>query len=272
MNLYFTHGHERAFGTWPLKGSELTSALETALDIGYRAIDTAQLYGNEAEVGAVLRASGLARQALCVTTKVAPDHLGEDRFLPSVEASLRALNLDQVDVLLIHWPPADGDVVPPLRRLEQAARRGLARHVGVSNFTAAMMRTARATLEVPLVVNQVEFHPLLDQRKLLAAAVETGIPLSAYCSVARGEVFKYPVLEEIGRGYGKSAAQITLRWILQKGVPVTTMSSRRVNIQANFDVMDFTLSSIDMARIDALNAVGHRVVNKSRVPWAPDFD
>jgi 2,5-diketo-D-gluconate reductase B len=189
-----------------------------------------------------------------------------------VEASLRALGLDQVDVLLIHWPPADGDVVPPLRRLEQAARRGLARHVGVSNFTAAMMRTARAALEVPLVVNQVEFHPLLDQRKLLAAAAQTGIPLSAYCSVARGEVFKYPMLEEIGRGYGKSAAQVTLRWILQKGVPVTTMSSRRVNIQANFDVMDFTLSSIDMARIDALNAVGHRVVNKSRVPWAPDFD
>ena len=272
MNPYFHSGHERAFGTWPLKGAELTAALEIALDVGYRAIDTAQLYGNEAEVGAVLRASGLPRSQLCVTTKVAPGHLEATHFLPSVEASLKALGLDQVDVLLIHWPPADGEVVPPLRLLEQAQRRGLARHVGVSNFTAAMLRTARATLEVPVVVNQVEFHPLLDQRKLLAAAAETGIPLSAYCSVARGEVFKYPVLDEIGRGYGKSAAQVTLRWILQKGVPVTTMSTRRANIQANFDVMDFTLSSVDMARIDALNATGLRVVDKTRVPWAPEFD
>lgn len=272
MNPYFRNGHERAFGTWPLKGAELTAALEIALDVGYRAIDTAQLYGNEAEVGAVLRASGLARDALFVTTKVAPGHLGPSDFLPSVEASLKALGLDRVDVLLIHWPPADGDIAPPLRRLEQAHRQGLTRHVGVSNFTAAMMRTARATLEVPLVVNQVEFHPLLDQRKLLAASAETGIPLSAYCAVARGEVFKVPLLEEIGRGYGKSAAQVTQRWILQKGVPVTTMSTRRANIQANFDVMDFTLSCVDLARIDALNAVGHRVVNRERVPWAPEFD
>lgn len=272
MNPYFHHGHERAFGTWPLKGPELTEALETALDVGYRAIDTAQLYGNEAEVGAVLKASGIPRDQLCVTTKVAPAHLGEDRLLPSVEASLRALQLDQVDVLLIHWPPADGGVIPPLRQLEEAARRGWARHIGVSNFTVAMMRTAKATVGVPLVINQVEFHPLLDQRKLLAGAAETGIPLSAYCSVARGEVFKFPLLEDIGRGYGKSAAQVTLRWILQKGVPVTTMSTRRANIQANFDIMDFTLSSVDMARIDALNATGLRVVNKSRVPWAPEFD
>jgi 2,5-diketo-D-gluconate reductase B len=272
MNPYFHHGHERAFGTWPLKGAELTAALQTAIDVGYRAIDTAQLYGNEAEVGAVLRASSIPREQLCVTTKVSPDNLADDRFLPSVEASLRALQIDQVDVLLIHWPPANGEVVPPLKQLEAAARRGLARHIGISNFTAAMMRTAKATVGVPIVINQVEFHPLLDQRKLLAAAAETGIPLSAYCSVARGEVFKIPLLEEIGRGYGKSTAQVTLRWILQKGVPVTTMSTRRINIEANFDVMDFTLSSVDMARIDALNARGYRVVNKTRVPWAPEFD
>jgi len=122
MNPYFQPGRERAFGTWPLKGAELTAALETALDVGYRAIDTAQLYGNEAEVGAVLHASGIAREQLCVTTKVAPDNLGEDRFLPSVQASLQALQLTQVDVLLIHWPPADGDIVPVLQRLQQAVR------------------------------------------------------------------------------------------------------------------------------------------------------
>ena len=139
----------------------------------------------------------------------------------------------------------------------------------MSNYTAAMMRTAKATIETPLVANQVEFHPLLNQDVLLGAAKETGIPLSSYCSVARGEVFKYPIFGEIGAAYDKSAAQVVLHWILQKGVSVTTMSTRPENIADNFNIMDFTLSSVDMDRIEALKAVGYRVVDKSLVPWAP---
>jgi 2,5-diketo-D-gluconate reductase B len=189
-----------------------------------------------------------------------------------VEESLRRLQVDEVDVLLLHWPPIDGDVAPSLKLLEQAAKRGLARHIGVSNYTAAMMRTARSLLDTPLVTNQVEFHPLLDQGRLLQAASETGIPLSSYCSVARGEVFKYPLFEQIGKGYGKTAAQVVLRWILQKGVPINTMSTKPENIEANFKVMDFTLSSIDMARIDALNRTGYRIVDKHIVAWAPAWD
>lgn len=272
MTILFRNGFERAFGTFPLKGDVLRGAIEAALDAGYRAFDTAQMYGNEADTGAALAASGLPRGALCLTTKVDIAHYTPALFLPSVERSLADLRVDQVDVLLLHWPTPGGAIEQALDLLQQAHQRGLAAHVGVSNFTAAMMRQARARLSVPLVTNQVEFHPLLDQSRLLAAASETGIALSSYCSVARGEVFRYPLFAEIGAGYGKSAAQVVLRWILQRGVTINTMSTKPANIRANFDVMDFTLSSIDMARIDAMTRVNYRVVDKAKVPYAPDFD
>lgn len=272
MNIMFQKNHQRAFGTFPLKGDVLRSAIESAITAGYRAFDTAQMYGNEADTGAALAESGIVRDALCITTKVGIENFTEASFLPSVEASLKALRIAQADILLLHWPTPGGDVALSLRLLQKAHDRGLARHIGISNYTAAMMRQACAIVDAPLVTNQVEFHPLLDQSKLLAAAEETGIPLSSYCSVARGEVFKYPLFSEIGAGYGKSAAQVVLRWILQKGVPINTMSTKAENIRANYEVMDFTLSSIDMARIDRMMATGYRIVGKNLVPYAPDFD
>jgi 2,5-diketo-D-gluconate reductase B len=272
MNICFRNHHERAFGTYPLNGAVLRRAIEAAVDVGYRAFDTAQMYGNEDETGAALAACGIPRRDLCITTKVHPDNFPESRFMASVEASLKALRTNAVDILLLHWPPVGGDIAPSLALLRKALDAGLTRHIGVSNYTARMMRDARAFVDAPLVTNQVEFHPLLDQSKLLAAASETGIPLSSYSSVARGEVFRYPVFAEIGDGYGKSAGQVVLRWILQKGVSVNTMSTKPENIRANFDVMDFTLSSIDMARIDAMTATGYRIVGKDLVPWAPDWD
>ena len=272
MNIYFQKAHQRGFGTYPLKGDALRQAVEAATGAGYRAFDTAQMYGNEADVGAALAGAGVARDQLCITTKVHPDNYTDARFLASVEDSLKALRIDSVDVLLLHWPPVGGEVAPSLRLLQQAHDRGLARNIGVSNYTVRMMREARATVDAPLVTNQVEFHPLLNQDKLLAAAAETGIPLSSYASVARGEVFKHPVFAQIGAGYGKTAAQVVLRWILQKGVSLNTMSTRPENIRANFDVMDFTLSSVDMARIEAMTRTGHRIVTRKSVPWAPDWD
>ncbi len=271
-NINFQKTFQRAFGTFPLRGGELRNALETALRVGYRAIDTAQMYENEAEVGEVVRSCGLPRSDLCITTKVHPENFTTARFLDSVKASLAALQIEQVDVLLLHWPTAGGDIAPSLRLLESAAKAGLARFIGVSNYTAEMMRVAKRSIETPIVVNQVEFHPLLDQSILLRAASETGIPLSSYCSVARGEIFKYPIFAEIGADYGKTAAQVALRWILQRGVSINTMSTKPDNIAANFNVMDFTLSSVDMTRIDAMNKIGSRVVDKSLVPWAPDWD
>lgn len=272
MNITFQKTHQRAFGTFPLKGETLRGAIGAALAAGYRAFDTAQMYGNESDTGAALAESGIPRQELCITTKVGIENFTPETFLPSVEASLKALRIDRADILLLHWPTPGGEIRQSLELLQQAHDRGLASHIGVSNYTAQMMRDARAIVDAPLVTNQVEFHPLLDQSKLLAAAVETGIPLSSYCSVARGEVFKYPLFAEIGAGYGKSAAQVVLRWILQTGVPINTMSTKPENIRANFDLMDFTLSSIDMARIDAMTRTGYRIVGRDLVPYAPDFD
>ena len=272
MNIYFQKTHQRSFGTYPLLDGACRDAIMIAAEIGYRSFDTAQMYRNEAATGAALKETGIARDDLCVTTKVENDNFDESKFLSSVEASLKALQLDYVDVLLLHWPPADFKIASSLKLLEEAHKRGLTKNIGVSNYTAQMMRDAINIVEAPIVTNQGEFHPLLNQDILLGAASETGIPLSSYSSVARGEVFKHPIFGEIGAGYGKTAAQIVLRWILQKGVSINTMSTKPENIAANFDLMDFTLSSIDMAHIDEMTHTNYRIVSKEIVPWAPDFD
>lgn len=262
MNILFQRNHQRGFGTYPLKGEALEGAIADAVAAGYRAFDSAQMYQNEADTGAALAASGIGRGELCITTKVDPANFSDESFMPSVESSLKALQVDQVDVLLLHWPPPGGDVGPSLRLLQRAFERGLARNIGVSNYTPVMMRVAASIVDAPLVTNQVEFHPLLDQSELLAAASETGIPLSSYCSLARGELFKYPLFARLAADYGRTPAQIALRWILQTGVPVNTMSTKAANIAANYDVMDFTLSSVDMGRIGALTATGYRIVRR----------
>ena len=272
MNIYFQKTHQRAFGTFPLEGDVAKQAILAAAEVGYRAFDTAQMYGNERETGEALKTTGIPREDLCITTKVHPDNFGEDRFMASVEQSLTALQVDCVDVLLLHWPPLDGNIEPSLKRLHAAHDQGLARNIGVSNYTARMMQDAKSIVDAPIVTNQVEFHPLLNQDRLLAAANEVGIPLSSYCSVARGEVFKHPDFAEIGAAYGKTAGQVVLRWIVQKGVSVNTMSTNPENIRANFDIMDFTLSSVDMARIEKLTRTGYRIVGEDLVPWAPKWD
>lgn len=272
MTIYFEKTYQRAFGTFPLTGDKVRNAILAAAEVGYRAFDTAQMYQNESETGEALKATGIPRDELCITTKVHPDNFGEDRFLTSVEASLKALQIEAVDVLLLHWPPINGDIASSLRLLEKCHRKGLAKNIGVSNYTVAMMREAVKVVDAPIVTNQVEFHPLLNQEKLMVGASEIGIPLSSYCSVARGEVFKHPEFAEIGNAYGRSAAQIALRWIIQKGVSVNTMSTKPENIRANFDIMDFTLSHVDMARIDRLTQTDYRIVTEDLVPWAPEWD
>ncbi len=272
MNIYFEKTHQRAFGTYPLTGDVARQAILDAAEIGYRAFDTAQMYENEVETGEALAAAGLSRDELCVTTKVHPDNYTEANFVASVEQSLKDLRLDYVDALLLHWPPAGGDIAPSLRLLEDCLKRGLTRNIGVSNYTVAMMKEAVKIVDAPIVTNQVEFHPLLNQDVLLAGANEVGIPLSSYSSVARGEVFKHPEFAEIGKGYGKSAAQVVLRWIVQKGVSVNTMSTKKENIRANFEIMDFTLSHVDMARIEEKTRTGYRLVGSGAVPWAPEWD
>lgn len=272
MSIFFDKTYQRAFGTYPLRGDDCRRAIEAAIETGYRAFDTAQAYANEAEVGDALAESGVPRDELCIVTKVDVGSFHEAKFLPSVEQSLKDLHTDCVDVLFLHWPTPGGDIAPSLRLLQQARERGLARHIGVSNYTAQMMRDAKSIMDAPIAANQVEFHPLLNQATLLNAAAETGIPLSSYCSVARGKVFDYPLFAEIGRAYDKSAAQVVLRWILQQGVALNTMSTKQENIRANFDILDFNLSADEMARIDALTTTNYRVVDKAKIAWAPDWD
>lgn len=270
--MYFQRQFERAFGTFPLKGDDLVQALEHALQAGYRAIDTAQMYGNEKDIGPVLASCRVPRSELCITSKVPNDKFSRPLFIDSVEQSLTDLKIDKLDVLLLHWPPADGQIEEPIEMLLEARQRGLTEHVGVSNFTASMLRRIKQITDVPMVTNQVEFHPLLNQDILLKAAAETGIPLSSYCSVARGEVFRQLLFGELAADYRVTPAQIALKWILQKGVSINTMSTRPENINANFDLMRFTLSHVDMSRIDALTSANYRIVDKTLVPWAPDWD
>ena len=272
MSICFRPGYERSFGTYPLKGEDLEKAFAAAHSVGYRAFDTAQMYGNEADLGVAIRRANVSTADLLITTKVHPDNYTDEKFLKSVEASLGALGVARIDLLLLHWPDPSGDNHKALSLLREAKRGGLATEIGVSNFTAAMMREAQSLLDGEVAINQVEFHPLLDQSILLDASFQTGIPLASFCSVARGEVFRYPEFGQIGTSYGKTAAQVALRWILQKGVAINTMSTKLDNMRANFDIMDFTLSSVDMRRIDTLTSTNFRCVDKTKVPWAPEWD
>ncbi len=266
MNTFFRRSLGRLFGTYPLKGETLASAVTCALATGYRAFDTAQMYGNEKDLGDILANGAVPREDLYILTKVHPDNFTEDRFIATVEQSLRDLRISKADLLLLHWPPIGGDILPSLALLEKAHRQGLAAEIGVSNYTAAMMRQAKPAIGTPLATNQVEFHPLLDQSKLLAAAAETGIPLCSYSAIARGEVFKHAIFTELAEAYGRTPAQIVQRWILQKGVVVNSMSTNPDNIRANWNITDFTLSSIDMDRIGRLGAANFRSSPVTRCP------
>ncbi len=272
MSFYFTEGFERSFGTWPLRGDTLRSSVMTAIETGYRSFDTAQIYENEEELGSVLKEVGLSREKICITTKVAPSNYASNLFLPSVEASLRSLQTEYVDVLLLHWPDQFGKNAEALDGLQSAVERGYAHNIGVSNYTVSMMENALLRLDSIPVTNQVEFHPLLDTTKLMAAAVRFGIPLASYCSLARGQVVVDPILRDMGHRYDRTASQIALRWILQRGVSLNTMSTSREHQAENFNIMDFFLSGPDMAVIDRCMNINLRIVDSSIVSTAPVWD
>lgn len=270
--MHHIQGFERAFGTFPLRGDELATALITALDVGYRAIDTAQMYKNEQDIGSVLSTSRILRDDLLITSKVPNDQFDKSSFMPSVQRSLDDLQLEYVDILLLHWPPANGDIEPSVELLLEAKQKGLTKHIGVSNYTSAMLERLVGLTDETFVCNQIEFHPLLDQSVMLAASNRIGVALSSYCSVARGKALQEPVVIDIAQRYSRTPGQIVLKWILQKGVSVNVMSTNPENIRANFNLFDFNLSNVDMGLIDQLGQQQYRIVNKELVPWAPDWD
>jgi len=261
------------YGTWPLKGEECTRAVVTALESGYRHIDTAAMYENEAAVGEGLRASGVARDDVWVTSKVWWEDIADGALQRSAEASLKRLGLERVDLLLIHWPSKSVPLSESIRALNDARRRGLARHIGVSNFPSLLLDEAVALSGEPLVANQCEYHPNLDQTKVLAACRRHDIAFVSYCPLGRGSVggvLEEPVVREIAERTGRTGAQVVLRWhIQQPGVVAVPKSSNPKRIAENFDVFGFTLDDADMRRLSALAKPDGRVVN---LAFAPEWD
>jgi len=258
------------FGTWDLPHDRVQPLVEHALGVGYRHLDTAQMYGNEAAVGAGLRASGLARDAVFLTTKIWPDDFARDALLEAADARLRLLGVDRVDLLLLHWPSQTVPLGETIEALNAVRAAGQTRHIGVSNFTTRLIDEAVRLSEAPLVTDQVEYHPYLEQSKLLAKLRQHAMSLTAYCPLARGRVAGDPTLGRIGAAHGKSASQVALRWLVQQeGVIAIPRSSDEARIAANLQVFDFALSADEMARIFAMGSPRGRLVD---IAGAPEWD
>ncbi len=261
------------FGTLTLKDAVCSEAVKTAIGLGYRHVDTAERYGNEAEVGEGLHqglaASGVRREDVFVTTKVYHDKLAPADFERSFDESLKKLRLPWVDLLLIHWPNPKVPLADTIPALCRARRDGRAKHIGVANFTTMLLDQAVKLATEPLVTNQIEVHPFLDQSKVLAACRKHGISVTAYCPLARGKVPGNETLERIGKPHGKSAAQVSLRWLIQQGLVVIPRTAKPDHMAANLAVEDFTLSDAEMAEIGKLKRSDGRVVNP---PHAPQWD
>jgi len=258
------------FGTWQLTGEDCVSAVRHALKIGYRHIDTAQIYANEAEVGRAIAESGVAREDIFLTTKVWMSRMAPGELEQSARESLEKLGVDQVDLLLLHWPNTKHPVAGMIGALNAAKAEGLTRHIGVSNYTAALLEEAVAASHAPLVTNQVEYHVLLDQTPVLTAARRHGLSVTAYSPIAQGKVSDVAVIREIARDHGKSPTQIALRWLMQQdGVIAIPRSSKPAHIEANFDIFGFELSSGQMDRLSALGSDEGRLIDPG---WAPRWD
>ena len=259
------------FGTSPMTGGLTADTVLSALRAGYRHIDTARKYGTEPTVGEAMRASGVARGDIFLTTKVSHENLRADDFARSVDESLAALQVDYVDLLMVHWPNPEIAPAEYMPALAKAKRQGLARHIGVANFTTRLLDKAVALCLEPLVALQAEYHPYLDQAKLLAAARRHGLVFVAYCPLGRGRLFDDAVLGEIAQARGRSVAQVALRWLVQQDVVPIPFSSKPERIAANFDVFDFALSEDEMNRIGALKRADGRIANPvGRVPGGWD--
>jgi 2,5-diketo-D-gluconate reductase B len=240
-------------GTWRLRGEDCTAAVLGALSRGYRHIDTAQMYGNEDAVGAALAATDVARGEIHLTTKVWWQNLAPSAMRRAVESSLTALRTDYVDLYLIHWPAPDMDLAASLGELVRIREAGLARHIGVSNFPLTLLRRAVEEIGAPIVCNQVEYHVLLDQSKLLAYMRSKGLALTAYCPLAQGRLAEHPALDAIAAKHGATAAQVALKWLVdQDGVAAIPKAGRAVSQQANLDALRLTLDDQDRAAIAAL--------------------
>ena len=259
------------FGTHGMSGSGLQKILVSALQAGFRHIDTAQMYQNEADVGEAIRKSGVARNDIFVTTKVWVANYSRSRFMGSVDESLRHLRSDYIDLLLVHWPRGGVGIDEQIEGLSKAVDAGKVRHIGVSNFNAGMLRASIKLSKHPIVTNQVEYHPFLNQNVLVREVNARNTSLMAYCGMAVGRVFGDPVLKEIAQRNGRTIAQIVLRWLIQQpNVVALSRTEKAERIPDNSRIFDFELSSEDMDAIGKLHRPNSRIVNPPHL--APAWD
>ncbi|MCP1313897.1 MULTISPECIES: aldo/keto reductase [unclassified Halomonas] len=258
------------FGLDELDDRQVAELVPAAWNAGFRAFDTAQLYGNEAALGRALKHVGMAREEVFVTTKVMNRHFSEEAFIASIEESLARLQLECVDLLLVHWP---GHTMPVKRQIEllnEAHRLGMASHIGVSNYNSTQLAEAVEVSEIPITTNQVEVHPFLDQRTLRAKAQALNVPLTGFFVMAMGDVPQNETLKAIGARYDKTAAQVALRWVHQLGDVPLTRSTRVARIPENLAIFDFTLSPDEMDEIARLARPDGRIVSPANL--APNWD
>ncbi|MBR0800129.1 aldo/keto reductase [Bradyrhizobium jicamae] len=256
-------------GTWELRGRTCARIVEQALRLGYRHIDTAQIYENEREVGDGLRASGVKRDEVFLTTKVWPSQFLPKDLERSARESLARLRLTEVDLLLLHWPNPQVPLADTLGALARVKQAGLARHIGVSNFTVALIEEAVAACPEPLACNQVEYHPYLDQARVMEACVRHGLALVAYSPIAKGRIRNDRALARIGDRHRKTAAQICLRWLVQQNVSAIPRTSKLERLQENMNIFDFELFEPDMREISAMASPGGRLTDFG---FAPNWD
>ncbi len=257
-------------GTWELRGRPCARVVEQALRLGYRHVDTAEMYDNERDVGEGLRASGVERDEVFVTTKIWPSHFAPREFERAVRDCLVRLRLSEVDLVLLHWPNPQIPLAETLGALCKAKRDGLTRHIGVSNFTVAQIGEALQIASEPIVCDQVECHPFLDQSKVIAACRRHGMATVAYSPIARGKAKNDKVLARIGAAHKKTAAQICLRYLVQRNIVVIPRTSKLERLSENAALFDFTLGEEEMAEIAALASRDGRVVDWSysgRMEW-----
>jgi 2,5-diketo-D-gluconate reductase B len=257
-------------GTWELRGRTCARIVEQALRLGYRAIDTAEMYGNEREVGDGLRASGVKRGEVFVTTKIWPDHFSPLELERAARDCLVRLRLSEVDLLLLHWPNPRVPLAETIGALCKVKRDGLTRHIGVSNFTLALIDDARAAASEPLVCDQVECHVFLDQSKLIAGCRQQGMAVVAYSPLARGDRRRDPVLAHIAAAHGKTVAQICLRFLVQQDIVVIPRTSKLERLSENAALFDFTLSEAQMREIAGLASRDGRLIDwaySGRMKW-----
>lgn len=255
-------------GTFGRTGEAGITAIQRALELGYRHLDTAQSYDTEASVRAAIARSGLPREKVFITTKVADVNLGPADFMPSVEASLRTLGTDQIDLLLIHWPRREEEVplASYMEALAEVQAAGKARFIGVSNFTIALLERCETLLGAgALATNQVELHPYAQNRALRDFARDRNLLLTAYMPLANGLAFGDPQLVEIAYGHGVAPGAIVLAWLLQHGIAAIPAASSATHLASNRDALSVTLSGAEMASIDKLDR-RERIVNPEKAP------